>query len=553
MAPCPSGRFPECIVTASSKPPQQRKSKSGKGRAKAKSRRRSRGASSARAPSPTPSAKAPARASAQTPDVSPAGTADIELDIVELASGGDGVGRDADGRVTFVPGVAPGERVRVRVERAYADYARAALVDVIAPAVAARRVPPCPHAAQRSCGGCQWQHLSSEAQRQAKDALCERALGRYVEAGMHLAPIAVPSAKSGDDGPGDEGLGDDATGMRRRARLHWFRPRKASTAQLGFFAPQSHQVTDVPHCMQLEPALDAALAVIRTRLLPVLGRRGQMHLLAGHQGHVHLAIEGRCDVEAAQALVGHGGIVGVALRDAPPNVSRDVSGDARGRRRTSSGPSRHRTRMWQVFGCAEIEVEPAEGDVPALLGRAYQFAQPSLMGNRLLCQVVADAVGPTAGKRILELYAGSGNFTRMLAKDAAQVVAVDRSGAELGSAPYGVKDDVKDDAKDDAKNVRVQRGDVVRTLSRLQASEQSFDIAVLDPPRTGARDAVASLVAMAPARIVYVACDLATLARDLGDLGAGGYRPISAQPVDLMPHTPHIETVVVLTRHEANS
>ncbi len=416
----------------------------------------------------------------------------VELHIESLAAGGDGVGRDSGGRVTFVPFSAPGDRVRARVVDVHKDYARAELLDLVVSS-GYRVEAPCPHFVARTCGGCQWLHLGSEVQAAAKDELVARLLRRQVEAGMTLYPLRAEVA---------------AHGWRRRARLHWYRPRKADAAVIGFLAPRSHRVSDITGCVQLDPALGDALAVLRTQLAPALGRSGQIELLAGHRGEVHVAIHGRCEPAAAEAVLGQGGIVGVLL---------DTG--------TAPGP---RKRVRRRFGHDHLELEPG------LPGRADWFAQPSRAGNQALIEVVAEAAGPAAGERVLELYAGSGNLTRLLAPEAAAYLAVDRARPPWKLSPR--------------LDQRLRAGDVAAVTAELAAAGERFDLIVLDPPRTGAREVLDAVIALSPARIVYVSCNPSTLARDLDLLAQAGYRATWAQPLDLMPQTAHVEIVVAIER-----
>jgi len=143
------------------------------------------------------------------------------------------------------------------------------------------------------------------------------------------------------------------------------------------------------------------------------------------------------------------------------------------------------------------------------------------------------------GARVLELYAGDGNFTRDLAAGARGGVAVegDRPAAArlhprlAGHASWNV--------------VAEASG---RAVERLVAAGERFDVVVLDPPRAGAADVVAHLPALAPERIVYVSCDPMTLARDLATLAGLGYAARVAWPVDMMPQTWHVEVVCLVTR-----
>ena len=414
---------------------------------------------------------------------------ELELTIESLAAGGDGVARGADGRVVFTPGVAPGERVRVRLTEEHRQFARGALVEVVEPS-ADRVAPPCPLFRDRSCGGCAWQHLAYPAQVAAKQAIVASALRHAIAGGLALLPCATAPAPYR---------------WRRRARLHWVRPARTDAAVIGFYPPRSRRVTQVTACPQLEPALEQALEPLHRLLAPGLFQRGEIDVLADPDGRVQVAVRGPCRRPAAEALVGQGGIVGVIL----------------GR---------------SVFGQRALELErtAAEGGAGPQRGQADRFAQASGAGNRALVAEVASAAGSTRDARVLELYAGSGNFTRALAAGAAEVVAVDARPGPRATGP----------------EVRWEVGAALEVASRLAAAGRRFDLVVLDPPREGARAVCELLAELAPApsRLVYVSCDPATLARDLGDLAGQGFRPLTAQPIDLMPQTAHIEVVVTAER-----
>ncbi|MCE9571673.1 MAG: TRAM domain-containing protein [Deltaproteobacteria bacterium] len=300
-------------------------------------------------------------------------SAAVELVIDELAAGGDGVGR-LDGKVVFVGGVAPGERVRIRLTDEHAGFSRGELVEILAPS-RVRVAPRCKHAADRSCGGCPWQHVARSAQLEAKQAQVTSALRKAIAAGLRLHPIHAVTPDAG---------------WRRRARLTWTRGGQPR-ATIGFHGPRSHKVVDVASCPQLEPALDHALAAVR-RLAPALGVGGEIHLALGRNDAIHVVIEGPCERGAAQALVGQAGIVGVAI-------------DFAGKR--------------AVFGAPAIELDEA------IAGSADSFAQASDAGNRALGQAVKAALGEGRDRALLELFAGAGNLTRHARALGWQVTASD--------------------------------------------------------------------------------------------------------------------------------
>lgn len=172
-----------------------------------------------------------------------------------------------------------------------------------------------------------------------------------------------------------------------------------------------------------------------------------------------------------------------------------------------------RARIVGVIAGDERHGEPTVELEPGLVGGPWEFAQASAAGNAALVATARAALGSGPG-RLLELYAGSGNLTRGFRADGWDVVATD-----LPSAAH-----------------------VVETVAG------PFDAIVLDPPRTGAADAIAGIAKLAPSVIVYVSCDPATLARDASQLVAAGYRAERAWPLDVMPQTAHVEVVLRLVR-----
>jgi 23S rRNA (uracil1939-C5)-methyltransferase len=146
----------------------------------------------------------------------------------------------------------------------------------------------------------------------------------------------------------------------------------------------------------------------------------------------------------------------------------------------------------------------------------------------LVREAARDALGGAPGRRVLELYAGAGNFTRDLVTLAPSGVAVesDREAARRlrTLVPAGW-------------TARAESAE--RVVRQFAAAGQRFDLVVLDPPRAGAAELIGQLPSLTE-RIVYVSCDPMTLARDLGQLTGRGW----AQPIDMMPHTSHVEVVV---------
>jgi 23S rRNA (uracil1939-C5)-methyltransferase len=401
---------------------------------------------------------------------------EVTIEIDGLAPGGDAVGRQrdppdavgpADGRATFVPLGAPGERVRARLDREKGRVAWAELVSIERPGPD-RVPPPCPLFG--ACGGCQWQHVSMGAQRAAKKSIVERA----------LATAIAPVLPGGPD-----------FGYRDRAKL-----AVGAGGTLGFHARRSNAIVDVPACPLFGPELARALPALRF-LARGLPPGVELDVQAGAEG-VHLNV-GRADATGAAHArreidrLGEAGVVGLALAGMP------------------------------ALGRAEVDV--AEPGGPPLMVPAGGFAQVGRAANAALVTAVEDAVGATPGV-VLELYAGSGNFTRHLLGVASAVHASDG----------------------DPAAVERGRRNAPRAAWASRAQAIAADTVVLDPPREGADRAHLAAALRARQRIVYVSCDPQTLGRDARMLQAGGFRLTGAVALDLMPQTFHVEAVATFER-----
>ncbi|MDB4956451.1 MAG: deoxyribonuclease/rho motif-related [Myxococcales bacterium] len=266
-------------------------------------------------------------------------------------------------------------------------------------------------------------------------------------------------------------------GWRRRARFH------VVGGRVGLYANASHRLIPLAHCPQLEPALEPAFKAVASVTPP----DGELAFVRGHRGEIVVGLERSW--RGAPALIGRAGIVGV------------IAGD-------------------DVHGETVIEIEPD------LYGGPWDFAQASAAGNRALIAATQAALGPGPG-RLLELYAGAGNFTRGFVAAGWDVTATD---VEPPRKPIA--------------RARFISGAAQWVLGKL---EGMFDAIVLDPPRTGAAEAIDGIVKISPKTIVYVSCDPATLARDVARLVTAGYRAERAWPFDLMPQTSHVEVVLRLT------
>ncbi len=396
-----------------------------------------------------------------------------------------------DRQVVFVPYGAPGDRVVAEPVERHAQFVRARIVEVAEPGPA-RVLPGCRYFP--TCGGCQWQHVAPPAQRDAKAAIVAEQLART--AGVRDAEV-LPTLAARD--------------WQYRARITLV----VEGRRAGYHRARSHHLLEVEDCPIADPVLSAHLDAARDWVgaLRVPLRRVSLAVAPG--GVVLKAI--------ASALPGtHDLEVTTELLARMPTVRGAVLADARADRRLVAGDPRVR-----------VALEPGlDLEVPADV-----FTQVNPDANRLLVASVI-ALGRFApGERVLDLYAGAGNFTLPIARRGACVVGVERNPVAAAAGPRNA-------LRLGLGGVAFETGAVHDALARRAPG--SVDAVVLDPPRAGAADAIAALVALRSRRIVYVSCDPATLARDVRLLAAHGYRVARVQPIDLFPQTFHVETVTSL-------
>lgn len=415
----------------------------------------------------------------------------VELRVERLTKSGDGVAQ-LDGRAVFVAGALPGELVRVDLGEP-GRVLHAELLEVLEPS-AARRAPACPLAT--SCGGCGWMHAEEALQLAQKEEIVASALehlGGLPRSEYERLPTVTAPAP---------------LGYRRRATLHPARGR------LGFSDRRSHERVAVERCPALTEPLAPLPAVLADALGSTLKELDELRLLecdgrVAVSAHWKGAVKAR-HRELAARLVRDGLVDGVVLCPGEGGAQPELFGDP---------------------------VLEEEG----VLHRPDGFAQANAAVNRRLVQQAVELLDPGASARVLELYAGNGNFTFRLAPLAAQVVAVESAALSVGLAQRAA-------LARGVTNVRFVQGDSAKTADALVREGQRFERLLVDPPRAGADGVAGWASGLLVERLVYVACDPASLARDARALRAAGYRPLALQLFDLFPQTHHVEAVMAFCR-----
>lgn len=446
---------------------------------------------------------------------------------VDIDDRGFGVGH-ADtrpgGLSICAPDLLPGEHAEVEVEHVSPHQARAwARIIRRLGAPAPERVdPPCP--AFGRCGGCLWQHLSYDAQlvhkqRRVHDALREHGLPGPVE-----PPIAAPRT------------------MRYRNKGKYVAGLNAQGLVLGAYAPRTHVVVDTTACQIVEPPIARvarhAREVLARSPLPPYDERARAGLLryviirAGCDGQVLVGLitttraTRALMTQAAAAVAEHPEVAGVVWMRNDATNSVLLSDDS-----------------VCLAGRATVTEQLAGVDIELGLEDFFQVNREQ--AERLYAEAARETTaGKGPGLLAVDLFCGVGGIAFALARTGAQVLGVE----VVPSAVQAARDAAARAGLGD--RVRFQVGDAAH-LPRI-ASTSRIDVVVVNPPRKGlSPETRAALVALAPPTIVYVSCGPASLARDLAELSGAGWRVERVAPIDLMPGTPQIETLVTLERsHE---
>jgi 23S rRNA (uracil1939-C5)-methyltransferase len=467
----------------------------------------------------------------------------LPLRVERLAFGGKGVAR-VEGYAVFVEGGLPGQEVLATVVKRKRAYAEARIEREITPSP--RQVPPrCEHFGV--CGGCALQHLDYEAQLEAKREQVRDALVRLGGFSPE-APAVEPALPSPDrfeyrnkmefsfsptrwlerhemdaDAPPP-----DRFGLGLHVRRRFDRVVNVERCHLiGETASEIvRRVRDTTHASDLPPYSTRThtgfwrFLVIREGTHT--GRR-MVHLIT------HETPPGSSRARAVEA-------VAAALEDPALGITSLLHGVT--------------TRKGSVAFCEEVRV--LRGDpviTEELLGETFEigpntFFQTNTRGAEGLFGRALDRGGFTAQDTVWDLYCGVGALSLPLARRARRVVGMELVVESVAAARRNAE-------RNGIVNVDFLVGDI-RALLADPTLRRTLppDAVVLDPPREGIHaEVAAALVDLAPERLVYVSCNPSTLARDLAILAGGGYRPGSVLPVDMFPHTAHIECVTALRRN----
>jgi len=432
---------------------------------------------------------------------------------------GQGVAHRPDGKVVFVEGALPGERVQVSVSRRKNQWEQGTL-SALQRESSQRVTPRCPHFGlhAQACGGCKMQHLQPVAQVAAKQRVLEDNL-------RHLAKVVPERVLRPLQGP--------AWGYRLRARLSVRFVGKKGTVLVGFHERKSRYVADMTQCPVLPAKVSALLPALRDLVgsMAARDRLPQIELAMGDE------------------------VCALVLRHLDPLGASD-------RELLRHFGATHGVQWWLQPGGPETAT-PLDPGGAALCYRLPEFGltvpfrptdftQVNLDINRVLVSHAVRHLDPAPGDQVIDWFCGLGNFTLALSRRAAAVLGIEGNHTLVQRAhDNAVRNGLADRATFAARNLFELTGADLGALPPAQRW-------LIDPPREGAFALAKAAAELAqsgapswqpPQRIVYVSCNPATLARDAGLLvHQAGYVCSAAGVVDMFPHTAHVESIAVFDR-----
>ncbi|MBU5671057.1 23S rRNA (uracil(1939)-C(5))-methyltransferase RlmD [Paenibacillus brevis] len=503
----------------------------------------------------------------------------VTLEMVGMNHDGEGVGR-VEGYTLFVQAALPGEVIQAKVLKTKKQYGYAKLLKIVEPSP--ERVPaPC--AIYDQCGGCQLQHLSYEGQLawkrqhvvdalerigklriagEQKDSYLRAATtdGERVATEVYAAGKATGSSRDGSDhsrfNSGDL-LGATADsfseGIRVLPTLGMDEPwRYRNKGQVpigaadgglvgGFYARGSHRIVDMETCLIQHEDNDAAVAVVKqlgselgiSAYNEETGRGLLRHVVvkkAFRTGEMMLVLvtNGR-DIPHLDAWIG-------SIRERLPDV-------------VSICQNMNTKRTNVIFGDETLVLWGRDviydyiGDVQFAIS-ARSFYQVNPVQTEALYRKTVEYAGLTGKETVIDAYCGIGTISLFLAQHAEQVYGVEIVKEAIEDARVNAE-------LNGMKHVTFEVGASEDVIPRWKSEGIEADVIVVDPPRKGCDPRLLdTILEMKPERVVYVSCNPATLARDLRVLEDGGYTTVEVTPVDMFPHTVHVEVVIGMQRKD---
>ncbi len=449
----------------------------------------------------------------------------VDVDITGLSHEGAGVGR-VEGYTLFVPGALVGERVRVQVNHVKKNFGFAELLEVVEKSPS-RALPPCP--VYDRCGGCSLQHLAYEEQLVHKQQIVKdnlRRIGGFSVEGEGAVTVHPTLGMS------------DPWRYRNKAQVPIGEQNGALVG--GFYAERSHEIIDMDECMIQHPANDEAVADVKK-----LAARLQIKPYdeVNHTGLLrHVVVK-------VGARTGEVMVVLVTTEEFIPQKEKLVASI---REQLSDVKSIvqniNPARTNVIFGDKTVTLWGSDviydyiGPIKFAIS-ARSFYQVNPVQTEVLYNKTLEYAGATGTETVIDAYCGIGTISLFLAQKSRHVYGVE-------ILPEAIADANRNAELNGIENVTFETGPAEAVIPAWKEQGIRPDVIVVDPPRKGCDEALlTTILEMKPERVVYVSCNPSTLARDLKVL-AELYEVKEVQPVDMFPHTGHVECCSLLVRRD---
>ncbi len=449
---------------------------------------------------------------------------DYIIAIEDMGTEGEGVGK-IDGFTLFVKDALPGDIARVKVVKEGKTYGYGRLMEVITPSEY-RVEAVCPVA--RQCGGCQIQEMSYEAQLAFKEKKVQNNLeriGKIEPSSYEMCTII--------------GM-EEPYHYRNKAQFPVGTDRDGNIVT-GFYAGRTHSIIPCDDCAIGDNINACILAIIKSHMKKYNIKPYDEEKHTGLVRHI-LIRRGFTTGEIMVCII----INGMELKGSSELVDELKAIE----KMTSISLNINREKTNVIMGKTVIDLY-GEGYITDYIGDVkfrispLSFFQVNPVQTRKLYGKALEFAGLTGNEIVWDLYCGVGTISLFLAKSAHKVYGVE-------IVPEAIEDARKNASLNNITNAEFFVGKAEEVVPKMyKECGIGADVVVVDPPRKGCDEKLLeTMIEMNPERIVYVSCDSATLARDLKYLRENGYEVKKVQPVDMFPHTGHVETVVLLSKKD---
>ncbi|MBI9013779.1 MAG: 23S rRNA (uracil(1939)-C(5))-methyltransferase RlmD [Clostridiales bacterium] len=440
-----------------------------------------------------------------------------ELKIIDLGDNGEGIGK-VDNFTVFVHGAIPGDLVKAKIIKVKKQYA-VALVDSIIESSSYRQIPECPYV---KCGGCQTQVMTYDAQLKIKKQQVENSMKRIGDLDVEVLDVI--------------GM-EEPIAYRNKSQY----PVRLvdGEVRVGFYKQRTHDVVNIDNCMVQHPLINKMMKSLKNKLNDIDIKIYNEEKHRGILRHIITRISFKTEdimlifvtnSKEEQSVLK---TLGDSLIEDFPQIKSVIQNI-----NTSKGN--------RVMGYENITLCGQDKIVDYIEDNSFEisplsFLQVNPSQTDVLYKQALEMADITKEDTVFDVYCGIGTISLFLAKSAKKVI-----GVEIIEA--AIEDAIENAVRNNVNNTEFITGKAEEVMPKLYKTGYKADVVVVDPPRKGCEiEVLQTLLNMAPKKIVYVSCKPSTLARDLKILSEK-YTVESVQPVDLFPHTTHVETVTLLKR-----